>query len=362
MIFIFLYLIIIFFISYSNGNTTASIEPLDNNIIRVDENIYVGKKKIPFKNKDGSVDVNGDEVYFVFEKLTKKNISFWIEYNDRQEIETRRNGVISDVGIGNRKTTKRVQLNDGVASFRLSLEQEGKLKSDIWIAYITRKNPASGLPINFADIEMIISVFLNADSPITTHMGISRNYEYFLYDKNPHLELAMELHAFCAKVSNQIYGSKLYMVTKPVVDMEKIIIKVFEKQGLDKFIWAGDIKQRNNRQKEREKIGHDEVGLKTFNRINAECSPYFPENLSDMPPFDNSDHLSWRVLLNDGGWERFRRPDWFPAVNAEGENIADLTEMNCFMDTVILVLVFQPLLLTSKRFHHCGICLLQKKQ
>lgn len=122
-------------------NVHASISAIaEHEIVRINENMFIGKKRIPYKNRDGSINEEGDDVYFVLEKLTPKNHEFWINYNAEQHRQTLRSGAIADRndGSGNKKT---VSVGDGIGSFKVSLELLPALRSDIWIAYATRKNP-----------------------------------------------------------------------------------------------------------------------------------------------------------------------------------------------------------------------------
>ncbi len=265
----------------------ATIAPLfDREIIRINENMYVGKKQLPFRNSDGSVNTEGDDVYFVFEKLTHDNIEFWNSYNRSQKLKVK-NGVRADTGTGNTITTRTIAASDGVDGFSYSLDLD---ISNIWVTYTTRKNPADGKEITENDIEMTFSVFLNETAPITTHMGISRGYDYFKYTKLPHLGLAMELHAFAAKVSDRIYGKKSYMVTKPVFEMTEIVFHSFKKHGLLDYIWVGDIKQKRSRHSFIENTQRNVDLLKTFKNNPAEILVdkfWFEENYESASIMDS---------------------------------------------------------------------------
>lgn len=251
----------------------ATVAPLfDREIIRINENMHVGKKQLPFKNSDGTVNTEGDDVYFVFEKLTDKNFDFWENYNHIQDLKSKREGAIADVGVGNTRTKKTVTVIDGISSFLYSLKLKGKLNSDIWITYATRKNPVDGMQINEGDIEMAFSVFLNEVAPITTHMGISRGYDYFKYSMRPHLGLAMELHAFAANVSNKIYSTKSYIVTKPAREMREIMLQSFKKNDLLNYIWTGDTQERKEKQDFIKNIQRNIELFETFKNNSAEIS------------------------------------------------------------------------------------------
>ena len=331
--------IVLTFLTAAANISSASALSSAHEIERVNENMFIGKKRLPFKKVDGSISTQGDDVYFVLEKLTPYNANFWKEYNAEQDNKTSRMGAVADRndGSGNKKF---VTVVDGIGSFKLSLGLIGKLNSDIWIAYATRKNPRpypepeyrDDIPwdkskwpedkreefseyekreklfrdsrMQDRDIEMTFSVLLNATSPITTHMGISRNYEYFLNKKRPHIGLAMELHAFSAKASQHIYGDKAYMVTNPAHEMRNIMLKIFEKHKLTNYIWVGDTK---NREQQKDGI---KSGIEALDSL-------YPKELSYVPPFDDRSPSDWTITLRDGSIKKFHRPDWFGVVEVD---------------------------------------------
>ena len=237
----------------------------DREIVKVDENTYLGSKILPFKQKtygqerrQGSTPSIGHDIaYFVFERLTDKNIKFWRDYNENQDENTRRMGVMSENGT-------RVFIVDGIASFRRSLDlyDESKRESySIWIAYATRKDPRvmkrtsnteydydanSDFALKNDDIEMTFSVFASNTSPITTHIGILRNFKYFESAQKPHLGLAMELHGFAGFAAKLAFPQITYMVTKPVQIMQKLMRATLE---VGENLWIGSLREHEEYQK-----------------------------------------------------------------------------------------------------------------
>jgi hypothetical protein len=190
-----------------------------------------------------------DTVFFVIEKLTESTISFWREYIEYQELHTRRNGICDANGFN-------VGIGDGIHSFEKSLKlyPSEKRGYDTWVAYVlnepkgtipaidqTDPSPFTtcettdryfhtelrrSYPKDYLRIEMCFSVFIDDHSPIITHMGIFRNYEWF-HAKNSHKYIAHFLHAFSALVCKQIYpdSPKVLMVTHPALKMRSIMFK-----------------------------------------------------------------------------------------------------------------------------------------
>lgn len=297
--------------SFVEGNGFPSLA--DREVVKVDEDMYVGVKRLPYKEETYGQDqragktplIGYDSVYFVFERLTDKNYEFWRSFAEDQDIYTRRVRVTSEKGTS-------VFIKDGIGSFQTSLGmQSGRGKYSIWIAYVTRKDPRvmrSLTPVEYRDdipwdqkkwpaekykeyqayekkrkayyeaeyrfgvknddIEMTFTVFADINSPITTHMGIFRNYKYFRSSTKPHLNLAMELHGFAGFASKLAYPDIAYMVTNPIDKMQELMRN---KLRVGEEIWLGCAKQRAKRLKDMRALEHDQDLLelcKYTHRIN----------------------------------------------------------------------------------------------
>ncbi len=145
---------IIVWISFNTPGMTAElIETIelpslaDRGVVKMNEDMYVGIKQLPYKKESYGRDrragttpqIEYDNVYFAFERLTSANYDFWRSYNHEQELNTRRMGVTSETG-----TT--VLITDGIGSFKKSLDlfasgANRDMGYSIWIAYVTRKDP-----------------------------------------------------------------------------------------------------------------------------------------------------------------------------------------------------------------------------
>jgi hypothetical protein len=149
------------------------------------------------------------EVIFILELLTLENIEFFVEYQNYQ------------------RSISRLSKKDGFNSFDATLNMFNKNNNyDIWIGYIYNEDNLDNIinnNINPRLIEMSTSVFASKNSPITTHMGISRNFEYVDNNKEHHKNISHLLHGFIAKVINQIYKTVKYMITNPVHAMRDIL-------------------------------------------------------------------------------------------------------------------------------------------
>ena len=284
------------------SNMQASVDLAENEIRKVSEGRYVGKKSAHYAHENLSNPKH--DLYFVFEKF---GVNDWRQYNAYQTKGAR--------AKENEHFLRGKKILDGISSFTKSLDLWGRLpysSTEGWVAYVTTINPLGDVPITFtpgalrmfnkqlirgkdtSDIEMTFTVFLNPESPITSHIGISRNFEYFRDDARAHKNLAMQLHAFAAQASNLLYGNKLYMVTKPVEKMKDIMAHALS--GAENCLWIGDNKER------KEQLQHPNP---------RDCAHFVPLNLTQLSPLENTDDDQWSITPPGGNVMRFDRPDWF---------------------------------------------------
>jgi hypothetical protein len=277
-----------------DNNSIIKNETIGNNEVEKIDDYYILEKEISLKfdkNKKSNV-------WFLFEKLTDKNIEFWKEYYADQELKTRRIGVnttsetkkIEDNklfsekyninenilntdefknavanknknyirGINNRLTDneidelfanyislgkKQFKIKDGIGSFNDSLKWYNNSFYDTWICSANTKKPdLLNRSANFYPyIEMVVSVLMNKPGdniPISSHIGIFKNYLYFKEENNPHNNLSVYLHSFAAKASLIIYPYLCFMVTKPITEMLEILKKHVP-------LYFGDMYDRN---------------------------------------------------------------------------------------------------------------------
>ncbi len=120
-----------------------------------------------------------------------------------------------------------IGLFDGLDNFRRSMLTKRHLEgTDVYVAYVTRDNILT-YPFKVSDtknIEMAMAVIVPNDdkTPITIHMGISRNFHnLMLGTQSP--QISTQLHGFGAKVIDSIYPART-MITTPSGPMTKILV------------------------------------------------------------------------------------------------------------------------------------------
>ena len=152
-----------------------------------------------------------DNFFFIFEKLTNQNFSFWHDLSYKHYIDPGAVGFIETLRIA-----------------------ETNNYDSIYISYVSNKNEKTE-----KSIEMLMTVFVNNASYITTHMGIFKNK---LYEGNKHPRLSIPLHEFSANISRRINENVKYMVTKPVNNMVNIMKKEFK--NTTNVFWYGSMSER----------------------------------------------------------------------------------------------------------------------
>lgn len=218
--------------------------------------MYTYSKTLPYKRTSYPKDkaIAHDNVYFVFEKLTSKNKHFWEEFCKDQRKNA--GSVRTDTGT--------ISIDGGIDAFLISLnmlECSANNNFSIWIAYVVR-NVENFERDNLTGnkIEMVFSVFASDESPITTHMGIFRNYRYYISSRRPHIRLSLKLHEFAGYMSKIIYPNVEYMVTNPMKKMQELMRKTFS-QG---EIWVGSNIEREKLKNEIKNIEDDETLINSF--------------------------------------------------------------------------------------------------
>ena len=259
----------------------------------VAENKYVCSKPLKYTDSDGSI--KEDKVFFIFEKLTYRNLKFWEDYVWQQK----EGAALKDSENPGLRLSEKISkgLDPLIFSLRLCPTNffaatyqylfGGQKSYDIWMSYSTRKDPRT-TSINNDDIEMVMSGFAKHGCPFTSHVGISRNYLFCLPEAMPHKEMAMQQHASAVVAVAQIYGSGVqsHMITRPTPLMAGLMTK--------KLI----------------------SGVSVWNPCDmayAQRKYYIhpPAHSHDRFPLDNRDPNTWKLAVSEHV-RIFPRPLWFP--------------------------------------------------
>jgi len=272
----------------------AAIGTLD----KVEEGKYIGSKSLEYIDTDGST--KEDQVFFVYEKLTDKNLNFWENYVHQQK----QGAALKDAENQEPKLLEKI--SEGLDPFWFSLclcprgflsrgwqyLRRGDMSYDIWIAYSTRKNPRE-TSISNDDIEMTMSVFANKNCPFITDVGISKNYLFFFSENKPHKEMAMQLHASAGVMAQQQYGTdKSHMITRPT----PLMAGIMERKLGGKSIWSPC----------------DMAYAQRTYYINP------PPHTHSRFPLDNRNPNTWKLAVSESDVRTFSRPLWFPFDGCTG--------------------------------------------
>lgn len=151
-----------------------------------------------------------DEIYFVSQKLTTSNLSYWRDFIEKAH----------DVLRGH---------NEGTSAFAENLAIWEKYpETDVRVTYACSVPPHED-PLPYQVIEMFFGVFTHDKMPFSTHMGISKNP---LFKGDAHGRLSMDLHAFAARTTLKFHPSVEYMLTMPAQQM----LRIFQRSGLALYL------------------------------------------------------------------------------------------------------------------------------
>jgi len=304
--------------------TTISAAAFDESTastpVLIAENKYACSKPLKYTDSDGAT--KEDQVFFIFEKLTYKNLEFWKDYTRQQK----EGAALKDSENPGLRLSEKISegLDPLIFSLRLCPTNflaatyqylfGGQKSYDIWMSYSTRKDPRTSA-INNSDIEIVMSGFARHDCPFNTHIGISRNYLFCLPDSLPHKEMAMQQHASAMVTVEQIYGRGVHshMITRPTPLMAALMAKKLNKQmpsELNATVGQSIFEKI-------EKIGKFDPNKSVW--INCDMAyaqrkyyTHLPAHTHNNFPLDNRDSKTWKLVVSEDDIRTFPRPLWFP--------------------------------------------------
>jgi hypothetical protein len=206
----------------------GTIKDGDGKITYVNENLIRGEKMLEY-TQEGQI---GNKLtYFYFERLTSENLGIWQEFVKQQKKVGAE--IANDRNINTTGKKKIIHFTDGYSSLRITLDLYNPKINYIWIAYSSTLNQPINNKFRITDIEMAVSVFFQPGIPITSHMGITRNYLFFSKEMPSTKNLSVYLHSFAAssvlKMCNEkkVENPPKYIMTRPATTMGHIILKKF---------------------------------------------------------------------------------------------------------------------------------------
>jgi hypothetical protein len=111
--------------------------------------------------------------------------------------------------------------------------------ADQWMVYVTQRDPEIDHAPDLHYIEMFMNVATSPSAPMTTHRGLQRSHEYFVYMghlTNPppfHKDLPMTMHRFAAQVEAHEYGpSKMYILSHPFGSERNTLMTALWNRGI----------------------------------------------------------------------------------------------------------------------------------
>lgn len=159
-----------------------------------------------------------DDLFFVIEKVVLKTQPFWRKFKSNGEKRLEQIDSAKERKAREEKE-ERISQSTYDALFHFGAMS---MRKYAWIAYASNTSRLSHqLDRDFMNhIEMSFVVTIEPNTPLTNHMGISRNP---MYQGASHKNLALRLHGFAARMSKSIDDSKIYMATCPLPKMRSIL-------------------------------------------------------------------------------------------------------------------------------------------
>ncbi|WP_123662629.1 hypothetical protein [Candidatus Cardinium hertigii] len=171
-----------------------------------------------------------DKLFFVMERLSEDNESFWYQFITANKECIRKYGNEYSVDGGKYSLLRSQNALDIFKEIFL-LRNRRNQSDEFWIAYITIQPVSKAKTVAYKDIEMAMLVGTAGDLPFTSHQGIFRTPKFIInmiYKENKnhmHKNISVAFHAFAARTMLKLHPEKVYMINTPAKEMREILIK-----------------------------------------------------------------------------------------------------------------------------------------
>lgn len=168
---------------------------------------------------------HSDDLYFTMVKVTDLNREFWQNYCN---YSSKKQQAVDVMKTQMEKVGKKISdhprrqmaesIGGGMAGFFVFPKQEDGVEQ--WVTIASSK-PIESNNIDLNDVEMTMMVTTKKDSPISIHMGISRN-PWQLFKEKWNKNISMWMHKFAAKAMQQRYPDKTNVASSPIEKMTEL--------------------------------------------------------------------------------------------------------------------------------------------
>jgi hypothetical protein len=277
-------------------------------------------------------------VYFVFERLCRATSGFWASFmNDQRDQAYRMGHLLKEGSVAFEKT--------------LALYESGCGDTyDMWVAYVTEAKPTTiakrGALLQSESedegettgIEMVVTVLVHRDAPVTSHSGIFRTYRYWHREAMPeqprrkvphgHKGISPLIHAFAAGAALYLYPHLRVngvMVTKPVPVMSQILRNTMR---------PGEFRVGSPLERRQEHVFYRERLDREFPNDGYSNELYTPglEAESESPPFFSKVESKWTFAGKE-----FTEPEWMQTGPCEHKDISPRANDNSSLEHTFLL-------------------------
>jgi hypothetical protein len=200
--------------------------------LSIDNLEYDEAKDITYMNTNVETEsLKFDSLFFGFQRLTEINFNLWDSYIQKMKEKSI---------VIKKSSKKKIHVIDGYWAFQQTLDfiRPPKMLDSNNYIYIAFASKEKLVPYEFGNkIEMCFCVLVNETIPISTHMGINRNFKFisdtedYNYEE-VHKNLSVVLHAFAGMITKRKHPHIEYMITVPTEIMTKILLDALKGRGI----------------------------------------------------------------------------------------------------------------------------------
>lgn len=202
-----------------------------------------------------------NDLFFVFEKVTKDNHEQWrgyvqeqskllnyyspriTFYEDQENLDLLTNSDQRELYEALLRQEAVIRgMSDPLDFFKkiICSYKIGDSEHELFVAYVTNQEPKRSFNLSdLSNIEISVGVLTHPEAPFQTHIGIARGMKYIVSRKESHRNLATSLHCFSAKAMQLAHPGKVYMITTPMTKMSEILKHKLSEYNLEDACWEG---------------------------------------------------------------------------------------------------------------------------
>jgi|GEM_PF-4762590 len=199
------------------------------------------------------------------------------------------------------KTAGYVHGTNGITIFQRCLNFFDNPDTEVWVAFVSNKPVEDFGAIDKSGLEMYMSVTTSLHTPFAAHLGIQR-----VPCENPHKNISVSLHEFCANIMLTIHPEKQLMINSPEEVMRDILFKAFKAKGKGDAVQIYDSKESPQKITS-ECLEEERAAIKEAQRMGK---MYYPTAIQDL-------HLKEDLFAQR---EKIESGEFFPCIDYDSKS------------------------------------------